>query len=209
MLPPCSGAPPGRHPAPEEFGDAQIFRDAVPVSFRAVWRLGRQCGGGHHRASSFSPPASQAHRGRGAFRSHCRGSSLIWGRRCVAAIPGHGRLWPLWKTAPHSSEHWSSLRCRRSCAVKRRNANGRCRGPFIGFWPSGHSNSGSSRARQHDACAKHRRTGRCLRRLIEVLIARDQGQIGHAERATEAQAALANALRNALATRAEERATND
>jgi hypothetical protein len=45
-----------------------------------------------------------------------------------------------------------------------------------------------------------------IRKLVEVLIARDQGQIGHAERATEAQAALADALRNALATRAEERA---
>jgi hypothetical protein len=48
-----------------------------------------------------------------------------------------------------------------------------------------------------------------IRRLIEVLIARDQGQIGHAERATEAQAALVGAVMNALAIRAEERATND
>jgi hypothetical protein len=45
-----------------------------------------------------------------------------------------------------------------------------------------------------------------IRKLIEVLIGRDQGMIGAHERATEAQAALADAVTNALATKAEERA---
>jgi hypothetical protein len=48
-----------------------------------------------------------------------------------------------------------------------------------------------------------------IRKLIEVLIGRDQGMIGAHERATEAQAALVDAVTNALATRVEERATND
>jgi hypothetical protein len=48
-----------------------------------------------------------------------------------------------------------------------------------------------------------------IRKLIEVLIGRDQGMIGAHERATEAQAALIDAVMNALATRVEERATND
>jgi hypothetical protein len=45
-----------------------------------------------------------------------------------------------------------------------------------------------------------------IRKLIEVLIARDQGLIGAHERATEAQAALADALRNVLGARMKERA---
>jgi hypothetical protein len=45
-----------------------------------------------------------------------------------------------------------------------------------------------------------------IRKLIEVLIGRDQGMIGAHERATEAQAALVDAVTNALATKAEERA---
>jgi hypothetical protein len=41
-----------------------------------------------------------------------------------------------------------------------------------------------------------------IRKLIEVLIGRDQGMIGADERATEAQAALVDAVTNALATKA-------
>jgi hypothetical protein len=46
--------------------------------------------------------------------------------------------------------------------------------------------------------------GAAIRKLIEVLIARDQGHIGVHERATEAQQNLRDALRAAL----EERAAN-
>ena len=45
-----------------------------------------------------------------------------------------------------------------------------------------------------------------IRKLIEVLISRDQGLIGTHDDATRAQAALADALRAALATKSEERA---
>ena len=45
-----------------------------------------------------------------------------------------------------------------------------------------------------------------IRKLIEVLIGRDQGMIGAHERATEAQATLVDAVTNALSTKAEERA---
>jgi hypothetical protein len=45
-----------------------------------------------------------------------------------------------------------------------------------------------------------------IRKLIEVLIARDQGSIGAHERATEAQANLRDALRAALAAKIEESA---
>ena len=45
-----------------------------------------------------------------------------------------------------------------------------------------------------------------IRKLIEVLIGRDQGMIGAHERATDAQAALVDAVRNALATKAQESA---
>jgi hypothetical protein len=57
-----------------------------------------------------------------------------------------------------------------------------------------------TRAQNDDALAG------AIRRLIEVLIARDQGHIGAHERASEAQQNLRDALRAALATRAEERA---
>jgi len=45
-----------------------------------------------------------------------------------------------------------------------------------------------------------------IRKLIDVLISRDQGLIGAHEDVTRAQAALADALRAALATKSEERA---
>jgi hypothetical protein len=45
-----------------------------------------------------------------------------------------------------------------------------------------------------------------IRGLIEARIAADQGRIGIHEDAARAQAALADALKSALATRAEERA---
>jgi hypothetical protein len=45
-----------------------------------------------------------------------------------------------------------------------------------------------------------------IRKLIEVLIARDQGQIGTHERATEAQQNLRDTLRAVLGTKVEERA---
>jgi hypothetical protein len=45
------------------------------------------------------------------------------------------------------------------------------------------------------------------RGLIQILIAANEGRIGHHEDTTRAQAALADAFRNALATKAEERAT--
>jgi hypothetical protein len=45
-----------------------------------------------------------------------------------------------------------------------------------------------------------------LRRFVELLIERDQARIGVHEDVTDAQTSLRDALRAALATRAEERA---
>jgi hypothetical protein len=45
-----------------------------------------------------------------------------------------------------------------------------------------------------------------IRKLIEALIARDQGHIGTHELATEAQADLGDAIRRVLGTKAEESA---